>query len=428
MLNRYIGNKNCIIDLLINEINNNCNKGDFICDAFSGSLAVSFALKKEGYKIACNDINLFSYFYGKHLIEQHQLPNVNPYDFMPYNQVQLFTEKALHWINSLSPSRNNYLFLKDKENVASYQNILSIYFYLNEMVNSNKINKNPENFIFNTYTEEGNNSYFESSRGTSGRRKFFTPLNGKKIDYILAQIREWKKNDKFSDSFFYYTLVCSLMDSIEKVSNTQGTYHDFPRESYDSRAYLELKLIPPDYDGILTTIKDHIVGCKEDSLEFIEKIPEHSLLYLDPPYNFRQYTSYYFLPNIICEYSDIDDLDEYFSKVQFVRGQNMDGDFTSTFSKKNMFMDSLSKLISKSKAKKVMLSYFDGRNHWNNTKNLKDRQGKDILWEFFNSSIFFPGKSNYFPIERLNYQSYGGHKARNINELVFLGEKFEVLE
>ena len=186
---------------------------------------------------------------------------------------------------------------------------------------------------------------------------------------------------------------------------------------------MNLVLVPPSYDGIISNETNHIIGLSEDSIDFVKRLPKQDLLYLDPPYNFRQYTSYYFLPNVICEYIDITHLETYFNNVEVVRWQNMSNDFISTFSKKNQFMQSLEQLVKNCNTTCVLMSYFDGRNHWNNSTARNDQKGKDVLVKFFTSSIFKEHSFNIIPFERLNYQSYGGHQAKFVNEFLFYGEK-----
>ena len=65
-----------------------------------------------------------------------------------------------------------------------------------------------------------------------------------------------------------------------------------------------------------------MLGVERDSLDWVREVPHHKVLYLDPPYNFRQYTAYYFLLNVLARYVDIDDLEAYFAGVRYVRGQN----------------------------------------------------------------------------------------------------------
>ena len=421
MLNRYIGNKKAILKPIIDHIKMNVPVGGRVCDAFSGSLAVSLELKKEGYVVSTNDINLFSHFYGRHLIEQCEIPDLDLSLFDIFN-INEYADQAQSYIEKNLKNSESYKFLNNDINCEKFKKIVAVYLYLDNLTNS-PIPETRDSYFFDTYTEEGKDSYFESQRGTSGNRKFFTPSNGLKLDLIMNQIRAWRKSGALREGVFFYTLTCSVIDALEKVSNTQGTYHDFPRVNYDSRALNELKLIPPSYEDIISEQRNHIIGKAEDSIEFVSRLPEQDLLYLDPPYNFRQYTSYYFLPNVICEYSDIDDLSSYFSNVQFVRGQNMANDFTSTFSKKNLFIDSLKNLISNIDTSSVLMSYFDGRNHWNNTKEENDHKGKEVLLDFFNSELFQKESTELIPFERLNYQSYGGHKAKYVKEFLFSGVK-----
>ena len=60
MLARYLGNKTSILPPLLETMENITNPGGHVVDALSGSLAVSLALKAEGYRVTANDINLFS--------------------------------------------------------------------------------------------------------------------------------------------------------------------------------------------------------------------------------------------------------------------------------------------------------------------------------------------------------------------------------
>lgn len=404
------------------KINHYADKEDLVCDIFSGSVAVAFELKKQGYRVACNDINLFSYFYGKHLIEQCSIPAIQLEDFIETADADKYKAEAELRCNDLSLNTDGFLFLNSKKNKEQYLKLLTLLLYLQNISKSQISKKFQNSFIYDTYTEEGNNSKFVSLRGTGGSRKFFTPENGKKIDNILNKIREWKLNGLLNDGYLYYTLICTLIDSVEKVSNTQGTYHDFPRDVYDSRALQKLTLRPPGFDGIIAKKLKHIIGKEEDSLLFIQRVPKHKVLYLDPPYNFRQYTSYYFLPNILCRYCEIENLEDYFSKVNYVRGQNMEDDFTSTFCKKSQFIDSVRNLITSASCDHVLLSYFDGRNHWNNSAEQDENKGFEVINKLFSEDLFQADKSFHTPVKRLNYQSYGGCQAKVVNELIFYGE------
>ncbi|WP_456361987.1 DNA adenine methylase [Xanthomonas arboricola] len=272
------------------------------------------------------------------------------------------------------------------------------------------------------YCEVGPLSAFVSSRGASGNRRFFTEANADALDRALSRIRFWWKTGRIEERTRCLLTAC-LLDGLEKVANTQGTYHDFPRSSYDPRSFKPLIVPMPDPESLLSGPPAIAIGKSMDSLEFIKEVPEHDVLYLDPPYNFRQYTAYYFLPNLVAKYAEIENLDEYFERIQFVRGQNMESDFTSTFCSSKKFISSLEQLVRGSKSKYVILSYFNGKNHWHEFKSGTSDRGRQEIERFFSSELFEPGTIQCHLIARTNYQSYGGHKALDISEYVFVAQR-----
>lgn len=321
-------------------------------------------------------------------------------------------------------TKNNetgYSFLEDQRLYELYKKLVIVLLYLERVETKDIEKKYQAHYFYNTYTEEGKNSYFRSLRGTVGHRRFFTPLNGKKIDNALNKIREWNDNHLLTE-VQYSLLISILCESIEKISNTQGTYHDFQREVYDERALHDLTLRIPPFDDVISTQNEHIIGRAQDSLSFIKSVPSHKLLYLDPPYNFRQYTSYYFMLNLICNYCTIKNLNKYFKNVQFVRGQNMEDDFNSTFCKSDKFITSLEQLIKDAKTQYVIMSYYDGRNHENKGTQRKDH-GISAIINLFESPLFKAGSFEQLAFERTNYQSFQGHTADKCNEYLFIAEK-----
>ncbi len=180
-------------------------------------------------------------------------------------------------------------------------------------------------------------------------------------------------------------------------------------------------------DALFCGRKSMWIGKCEDTLEFSKRLPPHKVLYLDPPYNFRQYTSYYFMLNLITSHAEIKDLDAYFDDVQFVRGQNMDTDFNSSFCSAKKFIPSLRTLIERAQAEHVVLSYFDGRNHWGSFKSdERDATGARLLEQFLRSDLFENDSFTCRPVDRLNYQSYGGFKAKPVQEFLFYARKASI--
>jgi adenine-specific DNA-methyltransferase len=419
VIQRYLGNKNSIIEPIISEVGKICSQGDWVCDIFSGTLAVSMALKRSGYKVISNDINKFSYSFGISHLKNNSIPNFDN-KTLGIDETK-FTVGVEDTLMNLK-DKEGFSFLNNKKHYAVYKKLATLINYLNHISLSEISKKYRYTFFFDTYTPEGKNSYFKSLRGTSGKRRFFTSENGKRIDVILNKILEWNKRELLNE-VQYNLLVSVVAESLEKVSNTQGTFHDFPRNVFDSRALKKLFLRLPPLDDVLSTKLQHIVGKERDSLEFIKEVRPHKLIYIDPPYNFRQYTSYYFMLNLICDYCEMDSPKDYFSHIEFVRGQNLEKDFKSTFCQNELFIPSMEKLITDAKTEYVLMSYFNGRNHTNNNIPKKNENGIDKIKTFFKSKLFVSGSFQIKPIKRLNYQSFNGHKAQELNEYLFIAKK-----
>jgi adenine-specific DNA methylase len=275
--------------------------------------------------------------------------------------------------------------------------------------------------VLNYYTKAGRNSSFHSVRGTRGKRNFFSAQNGRRLDFILSHLRYWVQSGLLNEEG-KYTLLCVVLDTMERCVNIHGTYHDFPRKELDERARKPLRLVFPNYFGLLQSKRRHIAAC-ENSLDYIAKAPKHDVLYIDPPYNFRQYTAYYHLPNFFVLYPDIEDIDGYLSKLAFVRGQNMSDDFTSPFSNRDRFLPALKELIEGAKCQHVILSYFDGVNHWNQFLAEDNSTGYQLIERFFKTSLFKSGSLKVVPIDRMNYQSQNGARAKKVTEYLFIAER-----
>lgn len=151
------------------------------------------------------------------------------------------------------------------------------------LVKLNAIQGHP-GFVFQNYSEGG----------TAGRL-YFSAENGKKIDAARIQIENWKTSGEISDNVYYF-LLASLLESADKVANTASVYGAFLKKIKPS-AEKEIKIRPAVFE---ITKGSHQVF-NEDANLLIRKI-EGDILYLDPPYNNRQYGANYHLLNTIAKY------------------------------------------------------------------------------------------------------------------------------
>ncbi|MFD1094995.1 DNA adenine methylase [Salegentibacter chungangensis] len=133
--------------------------------------------------------------------------------------------------------------------------------------------------------------------GGHGERQYFSDENGKKIDAIRTKIEAWKESGEIDQSTYYF-LLASLLESADKVANTASVYGAYLKKLKKS-AQKSLQVEAAHFDENENTHEVHHM----DSNLLIEKI-QGDILYLDPPYNSRQYGANYHLLNTIALYDD----------------------------------------------------------------------------------------------------------------------------
>lgn len=127
-------------------------------------------------------------------------------------------------------------------------------------------------------------NYF--SRHFGGR--YFSQENARKIGTVRAEI------DRIAvDETEKNILLCSLVYAVDKVANTVGHY-DAYRKRMDMLQRLQLRVPASDIDS-----NDHNEIHCEDANRLIRRI-DCDVLYIDPPYNSRQYSdAYHLLENLV---------------------------------------------------------------------------------------------------------------------------------
>ncbi len=148
----------------------------------------------------------------------------------------------------------------------------------------NQLEGDDNGFIFRNYCA-----------GSGSGRQYFSDENGKKIDAIRIQIEEWKTSSYISEDMYFF-LLASLLESSDKLANTASVYGSFLKH-LKTTAQKPLSLTPATYT---INENEHDVYCLDANV-LIKKI-EGDILYLDPPYNARQYGANYHLLNTIAEY------------------------------------------------------------------------------------------------------------------------------
>ncbi|WP_291728051.1 DNA adenine methylase [Bernardetia sp.] len=175
-------------------------------------------------------------------------------------------------------------YIENTDEIQSERIVLLI-----EELNNLSIEGKENGFIYQNYCE-----------GSGSERMYFSDENGKKIDVIRQKIKEWSENNFVSQSEYYF-LLASLLESADKVANTASVYGAFLKKLKKS-AQKNLELSPAHFP--ITKNQNNKVF-REDANELIKKI-KGDILYLDPPYNARQYGANYHLLNTIALYDNFE--------------------------------------------------------------------------------------------------------------------------
>ncbi len=181
---------------------------------------------------------------------------------------------------------------------ANVKKVISNDFeYFSYVLNRNYIQNNTI-IVYGDLFQELNNLkpkegfiYKHYCLGGGSGRNYFSNENGQKIDAIRQEIEKYKSNPQL-----YFFLLASLLESADKVANTASVYGAFLKQLKKS-AQKNLILSPALFERTKNTHEVY----QEDSNELIKKI-SGDILYLDPPYNARQYGANYHLLNTIAQY------------------------------------------------------------------------------------------------------------------------------
>lgn len=131
------------------------------------------------------------------------------------------------------------------------------------------------------------NNYISDNYGG----KYFSFADAKKIGYIREIIE--KDNSNFSSKEFSI-LIASLLYSADKCANTVGHYDAYIK-SRDIKDSFTFKMINP-----YSSNGSQIFISRKDSNKFAKQL-KCDIVYVDPPYNSRQYSRFYHvLENITC--------------------------------------------------------------------------------------------------------------------------------
>lgn len=341
---RYIGSKTNLLKHIEGEIKKFEGNASSFCDLFAGTGAVGRYFKKD-FLIMSNDLLYFSYVLQKAAIELNKVP----------------TFESLQMELGIDP-----------------------FLYFIQLDESNHQFKQPP-FFLQQYSPYGD-----------ARRQYFTLNNALRIDAIRQTIEDWKQSNLITEGEYFY-LIAGLIEAVPFVSNIAGTYGAFLKH-WDKRAFKILNLVK-----LLVEDNKKANKCFNQDANQLVKTIKGNILYIDPPYNQRQYISNYHILETVAKYDT--------PTVKGVTGLRSDEHASSRFCKRNEVFESFDALIADANFNLIVVSY--------------SNEGL-LTEEEITSSLETHGVKKSLRVKRVPFRRYkrtSKSVIHKLNELIFSVEK-----
>lgn len=287
---RFIGNKTSLLNNIEQLIEERCKEENYtFCDLFSGTASVGRYFKNK-YKIISNDMLYFSYILQMATIQNNEIPQFKKL------KKKLKVDDIIEYLETTNIEHEKY-----------------------------------SKFIYENYSPSSNCN-----------RMYLTTENAMRIDFIRNKIEEWK-NNKLIELNEYYYLLASLIEGVPFVSNITGTYGAYLK-TWDKRVFKKFEMIRLNVEN-----NGKINATYNSNANELIKNISGDILYLDPPYNARQYLPNYHLLETLAKYDN--------PKINGKTGIRQYSKEKSNYCIKSKVYSELEELVKNAKFKHIILSY-----------------------------------------------------------------------
>ncbi len=344
---RFIGNKTQLLENIKEVVDKHTSGALSFCDIFSGTTSVARYFK-QWYEVYSNDLLYFSYCLQKGTIENPNKPSF--------------------------------------EGLKSSLDIADPILYLNEMdTNDMEILSSEKRFFQNNYAPNGGRMYITNS-------------NALRVDFSRNKVEEWH-NNKYILDYEYFYLVSCIVEGIPFVSNISGTYGAF-NKTWDIRSNKLFQLVDL---PVLDNGKSNR-AFNEDGVTLLQRI-KGDILYIDPPYNERQYLPNYHVLETAAKYD--------YPTLRGITGQRPYELQKSSFCSKRTVVSAFDTLMANAKFKHIILSYnTDGIMRLDEIETVMKKYGIASTYEV-----------NYIPYRRFKSRSNSSAKVEDLKEMLIYIQK-----
>ena len=255
---RYIGNKTRLLPFILRTLRRLGVKPGTAHDAFAGTAAVGRALKSAGWRVVSSDLMTYSYVLQRAYVVASKVPS-----FAALASADADVRRALR-----SPAMRESAARRGAGRLGAVAEYLDSWL-------------EPESgFISNHFAP-------------AGGRMYFTPENAGRIDAAWRALHRWR-TEGLIDEDGYHILLAAIIDGADRVANTAGVYAAFIKRWQPNalRRFTISPELPVPGKGSTANLGDATQVARESG--------PLDVLYLDPPYNARQYSGYYHIPEILA--------------------------------------------------------------------------------------------------------------------------------
>ncbi len=259
---RYIGNKTRLLPFLLEGMDTLGVTGAVACDPFSGTASVGRALKLKGWRVHSGDVMALSYAF----------------------QVARVTLDRTPGFSSSLLAVNGDSLEADERHDPDGTSLRSVVRELESRPPSH-------GFISEHYSPAGDSARLHG-------RMYFTSENAGVIDAVREGIDSWA-SEGLLDRDQTQLLLASLIQAADRVANTTGVYASFVKSwQPNSLKPLELRAVRPAVPPT-PSARGCTAFCGPAS-KMLDRAGAVDVVYLDPPYNERQYPGYYHIPELLA--------------------------------------------------------------------------------------------------------------------------------
>lgn len=310
----YIGSKFSLLgEIRAMLARQGVDRGTF-CDLFSGTTVVAQMARLDGFDVIANDMQAYS-----HVMQQAFL-GVDGYPAFEA------LRRAVPAIESADATRPRAHFGLGPEPGADSTPLRRVLAHLEDLPGL-------EGPFYQAYCEGG----------TAGRT-YYSADNGRRCEAIRTRLEAWRQDGLLSEGEFY-VLLASLIETVDHLANTASVYGAYLKHvKASARAPLTLR-VPRLLSG-----GSHR-ACQADGAALLSTLPPFDVLYLDPPYNHRQYHANYHLLETIARW----DMDAF--EPQGKTGLRPSEGQRSRFCSRRHVGDAFAEVLDAARCKHVIVSY-----------------------------------------------------------------------